>query len=165
MAVTTEKSTQVTNMEATPPVRLAAGELHGRMRIARFTFTQGAAAGDANSTADLVKLPAGKNVTLLKNLSRITCSALGAARVVDIGHTGYTNIDGTVIAAAADNLLDGGDVSAAATLSMGAGTNGLTANDAVVFNSRGGATLQAKVTGGTIPAGATLNGYFVYIED
>lgn len=165
MAVTTEKSTQVTNMEAMPPVKLAAGELHGRIRIARFTFTQGAAAGDANSTADLVKLPPGKNITLLKNLSRVTCSALGAARVLDIGHTGYTNIDGTVVAAAADVLLDGGDVSAAATLAMGAGTNALTANDAFVFDNKTGVTLQGKVTGGTIPAGATLHGYFAYIED
>lgn len=152
-------------MEAAPPVKLAAGELHGRIRIARFTFTQGAAAGDANSTADLVKLPPGKNITLLKNLSRATCSALGAARVLDIGHTGYTNIDGTVVAAAADVLLDGGDVSAAATLAMGAGTNALTANDAFVFDNKTGVTLQAKVLGGTIPAGATLNGYFTYIED
>lgn len=165
MAVTTEKSTQVTNMEAVPSVRLNAGELHGRMRIARFTFTQGAAAGDANSTADLVKLPPGKNITLIKSLSRVVCSALGASRVLDIGHTGYTNVDGTAVAAAADILLDGGDVSAAANLIMGVGTNALTANDAVVFNNKTGVTLQGKVTGGTIPAAATLNGYFVYIED
>jgi len=111
MTVTAEKSTQVTNMEAAPPVKLNAGELHGRMRIARFTFTQGAAAGDANSTADLVKLPPGKNITLLKNLSRFVCSAFGASRVLDIGHTGYANIDGTAVAAAADVILDGADVS------------------------------------------------------
>ena len=165
MTVTAEKSTQVTNMEAAPPVKLNAGELHGRMRIARFTFTQGAAAGDANSTADLVKLPPGKNITLPKNLSRFVCSAFGASRVLDIGHTGYANIDGTAVAAAADVILDGADVSAAAIGSMGAGTNALTANDAFVFDNRSGVTIQAKCTGGTIPAGATLNGYFVYIED
>lgn len=165
MAVTAEKSTQVTNMEATPPVKLAPSELHGRVRIAYFAFTQGAAAGDANSTADLVKIPPGKNIRVLKNLSRVTCSALGAARVLDVGHTGYTNVDGTAVAAAADVLLDGGDVSAAATLAMGAGTNALTANDAFLINARSEVTLQGKVTGGTIPAGATLNGYFMYIED
>lgn len=165
MAVTTEKSDQVTNLEALPPVRLNTDELAGRLRIARFSFTQGAAAGDANSTVDLVKMPVGKTVTILKNLSRIACSAFGASRVIDIGHQGFTNLDGTVVAAAIDVLLDAGDVSAIADLAMGAGTNALTVTNTFTINSQTAALIQAIVTGGTIPAGATLTGYIVYVED
>lgn len=165
MAVTAEKSNQVTNEEAKPPVRLRTDELGGRLRIARFTFTQGASAGDANSTADLIKLPIGKSVTVLKSMSRIVCSAFGAARVLDIGHTGYTNLDGTVVAAAADVLMDGQDVSAAALVRMGLGTNAFTVDDAFIFNARTKPVIQAKVLGGTIPVGATINGYIVYVED
>lgn len=165
MAVTTEKSAQVTNMEASPPVKLNASELHGRLRIARFEFTQGAAAGDATSTFDLVKIPAGKTITVLKSLSRFNCSAFGAARTVDIGHTGYTNLDGTVVAAAADVLLDGADVSAAAKIVMGAGASALTDDDAFVFDAKSQVTLQGVVAGGTIPVGATVKGYFVFVAD
>ena len=165
MAVTTEKSDQVTNLEALPPVRLNTDELAGRLRIARFSFTQGAAAGDATSTIDLVKMPVGKTVTILKNLSRIVCSAFGAARTLDIGHQGFTNLDGTVVAAAVDVLLDAGDVSAIAELLLGVGTNALTVNNVFTINSQTAALIQAVVAGGTIPAGATLAGYIVYVED
>lgn len=165
MAVTTEKSTQVTNMEALPPVRLNTNELGGRIRIARFTFTQGAAAGDATSTMDLTKLPVGKTVTVLKSASRIVVSAFGASRTLDIGHTGYTNLDGTVVAAAADVLMDGQDVSAAALIKMGLGTNAFTADDSFTFNARTAPVIQAVVAGGTIPVGATINGWIAYVED
>ena len=165
MAVTTEKSDQVTNQEALPPVRLNTDELGGRLRIARFSFTQGVAAGDANSTVDLVKLPPGKTLTILKNLSRVACSAFGAARLLDIGHTGFTNLDGTVVAAAADVLLDGGDVSAIAELPLGVGTNALTVTNSFTINAKAATLIQAKVLADTIPAGATLTGYIVYVED
>lgn len=165
MAVTTENSDQIDNQEALPPVKLNADELGGRLRIARFSFTQGVAAGDANSLVNLVKLPPGKTVTILKNLSRVACSAFGAARLLDIGHTGYTNLDGTVVAAAADVLLDGGDVSAIAELPMGVGTNALTVTNTFTINARTATTIQAKVLADTIPAGATLTGFIVYVED
>ena len=165
MAVTTEKSDQVTNQDALPVVKLNTNELGGRIRIARFSFTQGAAAGDATSTQDLIKLPPGKTVTILKSMSRIVCSAFGASRLLDIGHTGFTNNDGTAVAAAADVLMDGQDVSAAALIKMGLGTNAFTADDAFTYDARQAITIQAVVAGGTIPAGATINGYIAYVED
>ncbi len=164
MALTAEKSTQITNMEAIPPVNLQTNERHGRLRLAYFSFTQGAAAGDANSTADLVKLPAGR-VRVLKTVSELICSAFGAARVLDIGHTGYTQMDGTVVAASADTILDGADVSAAVKVIMGAGTNALTTDPSVVYESKLGLTVQAIVAGGTIPVAATLKGFIVYVLD
>lgn len=166
MAVTTEKSTQVTNMEASPPVHLKPSDLRGRVRVARFQFTQGAAAGDATSTADLVKIQGGsQGLTILKSMSRVVCSAFGASRVLDIGHTGYTNQDGTAVAADADILLDGADVSAIANLPLGVGTNALGTDDAFDVDSVGEVTIQAVVAGGTIPAGATLNGEIFYVND
>lgn len=167
MAVTTEDSDQIVKMEALPPTRLRADELGGRMRIARFEFTQGAAAGDANSLVNLVKIPAGKSVMILKNLSRITCSAFGAGRTIDIGHTGYTNTDGTAVSADADILLDGGDLETAALLALGVGTAAGPAslNDAFEIDAKSPVTIQAIILGDTIPALATLNGYIVYIQD
>lgn len=164
MAVTAEKSIQVTNMEANPPVKLETNERHGRTRIAYFSHTQGAAAGDIGSTVDLCKLPAGK-VRVLKTESYIVCSTFGAARVLDIGHTGYTQPDGTVVAASADTIADGIDVSAAASKQMGAGTNALGTDPTVVYESKAGLTIQAVVAGGTWPVAATLKGYIEYVLD
>ena len=164
MAVTTEKSTQRTNETATPPVLNPVHNAHGRVRSSYFSFTQGAAAGDATSTADLIKLPAGK-VRVLKTESLVICSAFGAARTIDIGHTGYTQRDGTAVAASADTILDGGDVASAAAIRMGAGTNALGTDPTVEYDSVDGVLLQAVVAGGTIPAGATLKGYIQYIVD
>lgn len=165
MAVTTENSDQINNMEALPQVKLNSNELGGRLRIAYFDSTQGAAAGDANSLVNLVKIQPGKSVRILKNLSRIACSAFGASRLLDIGHTAYTNLDGSAVSAAIDVLLDGADVSAIAEHAMGVGTNALTVANTFVINAKEAVTIQAKVLADTIPAGATLAGYIVYVED
>lgn len=165
MAVTTENSDQVDNMEALPPVRLNTNELGGRLRIARFSFTQGAAAGDANSTVDLVKLPPGKTVTILKDLCNINHSAFGAGRTLDIGYIAHTNLDGTAVAADVDALLDGADVSSAGNIPMGTGTGAVGTSNVLTLNARAAVTIQGICLGDTLPVGATLNGYIVYVED
>lgn len=162
-AVTTEYSTQVTN-RTTALMKNAPTDDGAKQRIMYFSFTQGAAAGDANSLAQLAVLPAGK-VRLLKTESKFNCSAFGAARTLDIGYLAHTNSAGTAVAASVDTILDGGDVSAAATLTCGAGTNALTADPTIAFDSTTGVTIQAKCLGDTLPAGATLKGYFVYVQD
>lgn len=163
MAVTAEKSTQITNGEAKPPVMLEPRDSHGRLRVAKFDFTQGAAAGDATSTADLVKLPPGK-IRVLGSLSKICFSAFGAARTLDVGYTAHTDSNGTTVVAAAAAFCSAVDVSAAGSAvldeAIAAG-----ADTTATFDSRSGVTLQAKVAGGTIPAAATLKGYIVYIQD
>lgn len=161
-AVTTESSTEYTNETASPPVKVASSTKGGKQRIAYFSFTQSAAVGDANSTANLVKLPPGK-VRLLKPESRFVCSAFGAARLLDIGYLAHTKGDGTAVAASQDTILDGGDVAAAAKLECGAGTNGLGTDATILFDSRDGVSIQALCSGGTIPAGATLKGFFTYV--
>ena len=89
-----------------------------RLRIAFFEFTQGSSAGDATSTATLVKLPAGK-VRLILPLSYIGASALGSSRTMDLGWQAYVNDAGTTVAADPNGLDDGIDVSSATTSTPG----------------------------------------------
>jgi hypothetical protein len=161
MAVTTENSTQIDNESATPPVKNDSCDDRGRLRVKRFDFTQGAAAGDATSTQSLIKIPPGKvNVHLA--LSRIAFSAFGASRVLDIGYTAYTNPDGTAVAADADGIANDIDVSSAGN----ANPTGIVGGDEIIqFNSKEGVTIYATVAGGTIPAAATLDGCFYISQD
>jgi len=163
MAVTAEKSTQVTNAQASPVVKNAPYDL-GKHRSFYFSFTQGAAAGDATSTQDLCIIPPGK-YRIMKKESYIVCSAFGTSRTLDIGHTGYTDYAGVAQAASADCILDGGDVSAAAALNCGAGTNALGTDPTILISAATPLTIQAVVAGGTIPAGATITGYITVIAE
>ena len=156
MAVTTEKSTQVTNIDAGTIIEPL--DLSGKLRIACFNFTQGSAAGDANSTADLVKLPAGK-IRIFGALSRVCHSAFGTGRTLDVGYAAYTNQAGTAVNADEDALHSAADVSAAGNFTpsdeMG--------DDAYLdIESLTGVTIKAKCESATLPVGATLNGYIVY---
>jgi len=163
MAVTTESSDEFTNQNATPPTIMDSITNGGRVRFAKVTFTQGAAAGDATSTVDLIDLPAGK-VRFLGNMSNLVFSAFGAARTLDIGWLAHVDQDGVAVVADADGLDDGIDVSAAGRVTLG--TNiAVTNGDSHVFQSRGGVTLQATVLVDTIPAAATIEGVIAYTFD
>lgn len=163
MAVTTENSAEYANAVSTSPtVRNRPDQQHGRMRIASFTHTQ-VAQGDANSKVNLCQLPAGRG-RILKKLSWASVSALGAARTMDIGHTGWTKIDGTSQAAVADVIADGVDVSSATGAVLGVGTN---ADDSpvLVYDSKTPITIQALIAGDTLDLGETFDGYIVYVLD
>jgi len=129
--------------------------------MAFFEFTQGSSAGDAGSLAYLVKLPAGK-VRVLLPLSRIANSALGASRTMDLGWAAYTNDDGTAVAADPNGLDDGIDVSSAAATNPSGTIGGA---ETKLFESQAGVVLTAQINDGTIPAAATLKGYFLYVQD
>jgi len=154
MAVTNTQSAQVLNAAD----RLYAVEKWGKLRFVYFSVTQGAAAGDINSTFELCDLPYGR-VRLLPQLSLISFSAWGAARVLDIGHLVYKDSAGADVAADYDAIATGIDVSAADADGIKAGT--LLKWD---FFSKGGVRLAAQVRGGTVPAAATLIGYFVFVD-
>lgn len=161
MAVTQEQSTEISNPLATPPVLNGADAVHGKLRIARFNFTQGAAAGDAGSLSELVKLPAG-SVRVLLALSRITTSAFGAARTLDLGWLAYTDKDNAAVVADPNGLDDGVDVSSAVTYTPA----GIVGNDETyLFQSQSGVTITAQTNDATIPAAATIKGYLVYVVD
>lgn len=161
MAVTAEKSDQITNQEASPPVMTGVDTLRGKLKILRFSFTQGAAAGDATSTAELVKVPAGV-VRVFLEKSYIAISALGAARTLDIGWQAYTDTNDEAVVADPNGLDDGTDVSSAVAFKP-IGTVG--GDETFLFESNGGVTLEAQINDGTIPAAATIKGYFAYVQD
>lgn len=159
MAVEAYKSAEVTKQTSIPRVMLSTDEI-GIIHYQKFTFTQTPNAGDIGSTADLVIMPAGR-FRILPHLSRIAWSAFGASRTLNVGHTGYTKSDGTVVAAVPAALLSGEDVSAA-----GGKTFTQNLDDGVFIEDALGVVLiQAIVAGGTIPLNATLKGHLAYVRD
>jgi hypothetical protein len=161
MALTNENSAELAKVLATPPQSLNPDEWHGRFRPYRFTFTQGAAAGDANSFARLVKLPAGRYRVFLA-LSRVANSAFGASRTLNLGWEAYTDINGQAVAASVNGLDAAQDVAAAGAYPP-IGTVG--GDESFLFESRSGVVINAQVLAGTIPVGATLKGYFLVVSD
>ena len=162
MAITNENSAQYANTVAEPRVKNPTHEAHGRLRIARFNFTQSALPGDAGSTARLVRLPKGR-VRVFLSLSRIAHSGMGAGRTLDLGWEAHRADDGTGEVAADPNGLDDGvDVSAAGAVTPG-GTLG--ADETKLFASLDGVVITAQVNDGTLPAAATLDGHLVYVMD
>lgn len=158
MAVTNEKSDQLNRQTERPVTIDKPADQHAKLRMAYFTFTQGDTAGDANSTADLVELPAGK-VRIFAGLSRVSHSAFGASRTLDVGHGGYTQPDGTVVNADEDALHSAADISSAG----GFAPVDETGNDQTfVYESIAPVAIKAKCEAGTIPAAATLEGFIVY---
>lgn len=161
MAITTEDSTEVSRVETNGSDLLDTTSWEGKLRYFHFTFTQGAAAGDAGSIQRLVNLPPGRWRILLA-LSRVSVSALGAARTMDIGWEAYVNADGDAVVADPNGLDDGTDVSSAVAFNP-IGTVGDDETMLVNSRSKRGITLTSQVNDGTIPAAATVNGYFVAV--
>jgi hypothetical protein len=162
MAVTTESSTQYKKDNAPTTNGINQHYDQGVPKYWFFSFTQGAAAGDANSTMDLRQLPPGK-FRIIGQASYVRTSAFGASRTLDIGHTGYTKADGTTVAADEDAIHSAADVSSAggfvpADENYAAGSGGT-----ILIDSATAVTIEAKVEGGTIPAGATIDGFLVTI--
>ncbi len=162
MAITTQKSNQVTAATSrTATTALNTTEDYGKLRTKAFDFTQ-SGAGDIGSTVDLIKLPPGK-VKILFNLSHWAFSAFGAARTLDIGYAAYKDATGTTVAASANAFDDDVDVSAAlSNVVLGSDVTGL---KVATFTTLEGLTIFATVAGGTIPANATLNGYFTFVVE
>lgn len=161
MALTAEKSVQLANADLLPDVKNQTTASRGKKRVEYFTFTQGAAAGDANSTADLVELPAGRKRILLTECY-VAASAFGASRTLDIGYTAYRDFAGAAVVADVDALLDGRDVSSATGALL---TVAAAADPTLLIESANAVVIQAKCLGGTLPAGATITGYVTYVTD
>ena len=161
MAITTQDSAQLANTAAEPRVMNPTTEAHGRLRFARFSYTQ-SGAGDAGSVARLIRLPKGR-VRIVLPLSRVAFSAMGASRTLDLGWEAYAAADGSGDVAADPNGLDDGvDVSSAGAV-VPAGTVG--SDETMLFDSMAGIVLTAQINDGTIPDAATLSGHIAYVMD
>lgn len=155
MAVTETLAAQMADTYRKYPI-----DDHGKLRFLYGKVTQGAAAGDAGSSVVIGDLPPGR-VRILPYLSRYKASALGAARVMDLGHDLYydKNTYGDESEAAVANALANDiDVSAATEANFPV-TAGLKHD----IYSRSGVRLRATVAGGTIPAAATFEFLIAYI--
>ena len=150
MAVTAIKSPEVQRADG-DSLAVATYPRSGHLKMRRFAFAQGAAAGDANSTQALIYIPRGLRYVVS---FEVVWSAFGASRVLDLGYAAYTKTDGTAVAAAAAGIKDDLDVSAAGTARYFLNTE---------FSSTGkGILITGLVAGGTIPANATISGCLLY---
>lgn len=160
MDVTTESSLEYARAIGTTTDRNEANEYGGAVRAFPFTFTQGAAPGDANSLANLILVPPGR-WRMLCPLAFIQFSAFGAARTLDIGWTAYVGPDGVTVAADEDGIETAIDVSGAGQqLGLGDGV-AAGVGRCIEFNSKNGVVIQAKCEVDTLPAAAKLSGFFL----
>lgn len=140
---------------------------HGKTRHQYAKVTQGAAIGDIASQFELFDLPAGRVRCLVNSLSwRFSGVAMGAGRVVSLGHRAYySTLNGvpTLIAEDLSAFAVGIDGSAAApTIRTGQGTN---TNLKFDIYSRAGVRVVATVLIGTIPVGSIMETLFPYVYD
>ncbi len=166
MAVTTETSVELANQLAHPPVEMESNYIYGKTRVYLVSFTQGAAAGDATSTARLIRLPAGK-IRLLAASSWLKNSAWTATAVLDIGWEAYRDKSGAVVAADPDGIVVGMTVATASTAwSLAAPTGGtqgagISGDLTKVFESSSGVVIAGATRTAGIAAGGTLKGYII----
>lgn len=160
MAVTNQKSDQVTNFDAVPPVKAGAHDIHGRLRVAYFKHTQ-SGAGDATSDIEAVRLPAGK-VRILGALSNIEVSWATASATMDVGWAAYEDLNGTAVAADPNGLDDGINVDTANTETA---IGSLVEAKTKLFESKGGVSIMLTSQDVALADGDTAEGYIVYVVD
>ena len=159
MAVTTQKSTQLTNLDALPPVLEDSADYAGRLRVAYFSATQ-SGAGDATSSAEIVRLPPGR-VTLLGALSNIEHNWTTASATMDVGWDAYTEIDGTAVAADPNGLDDGIAVDTAGETAIGS----IVAAGRKQFDSNTGVSIRLTSQDVALADADTAEGYLIYVVD
>lgn len=156
MAVTNTDSDLMQNVRAQPPRTNANNRSGAHLLFEEFDAVQGAAAGDATSRLRLCSLPARARYQAI--LSRFVWTAFGAARLLSLGWERYQRQDGIWVTEDVDGLGAGLDVAAAGS-NFGSGfpTGMITSME---FPAQ--VTLILVCTGGTIPAGARVQGVIAY---
>lgn len=131
---------------------------HGKLRYAYAKVTAAEALA-ANGTMALFNLPSGRK-RVLPHLSRISTSAFGAGRTLDLGHAAYTKgAPANQEAEDADAFIDGLDVSSAvAAQPVGSSLkfDMYSVDEVLVF---------ATVLGNTMPANATVEVLLAYLYE
>lgn len=156
-AVETFLSTQKTDGFRAYPV-----DDHGKLRYQFFTVPAVTVAGDADSIAKLCDLPPGR-VRVLPNLSRITSSAFGSSRTLDLGHAAYQKRDD-----ADPTLLEALNYTAFITdMDISSAVNSAAFSTVLKYDlySKGGVEVLARVQGGTWPIGGTISGLLAYLYE
>lgn len=148
------------SVQLSPDARGDVRDNTGKVRILRGYYkNEDTSAHDANSTIDLIRLPYG-SVRLLPHLCRLTTTAFGASRTLDLGYRQYQDkmVDGKV-----DEDLDA-FISAKAI-------NSAVSNEVwssvmkYDIHSTAGVTLAAQIKGGNIPTSAVVEVLAFFIAE
>lgn len=134
---------------------------HGKLRYEYFEVPAVTVAGDADSIARLCVLPPGR-VRVLPHLSRITTSAFGASRTLDIGHVAYQKRD------EASGALEALNYEAfLANLDISSAVNAAVFSTVLKYDlySKAGVEVVARCQGGTWPIGGTIRGLLAYLYE
>jgi len=163
MAITTQKSDQLTNLDASPSVIENSHNLHGRLRVAYFKHTQ-SGTGDAGSSFEAVRLPPGK-VRILGSLCNLQVSVAASTPTIDVGWDAYTDLDGTAVAADPDGIVDGMSVTTNVGKDLvGTATTGVLGGATMAFESQDAVSI--RITSVVARADAEVTeGYIVYVQD
>lgn len=170
MAVTTQQGTEYTGIYTTKPaVLVPTSTWHGRIRGAYVSHVQ-SGAGDATSSAALVKLPPG-TVRFLMPMSWLYVNWTTNSATLDLGWDAYTDLNGDAVAADVDGLIDGISVATAGVfgfeeLTASAGTGApATTGYTKVFSSKDGVTIRASSTDVALADADALYGFLAYMVD
>jgi hypothetical protein len=137
-------------------------EDYGKLRVAAFKFTNGSGGTYADgSEIELCKLAPGRKRILTKLCSyRVT--AMSTARTLDIGHRAYVKSEAASVAEDDDAFVADKDISSAV---LDTSFDGGASNLWYDMYSKGEVTIYATVDGGTIPNGAIIQGYIIYVVE
>ena len=137
-------SEQVTKLDAVPAEVLPVDEHHGKVRHARFDYSQ-VAEGAIGTIIQLCKLPAGR-IRLLGRESNLYTSALGTGVTLDVGWAAYVDFAGDAVAADPDGIDDGLDVAAAGVKRLGSVAALLAEAESIVGESQEGIIIIATIS-------------------
>lgn len=135
-------------------------ENHSKLRYMYFDTGTLTVAYAQNDQIDLCRLPSGTK-RILPNLSRITSSALGAARTLSIGHRQYMKRP-------PDNTLEAEDTTAfMSAMDVSAAVNAAAFSTVLKFDmfSLAEVDVFATIAGGTMPIGARIQGLIAYLYE
>lgn len=155
-------STEVTNLNATPPVRVKVNRLHGRIRFALGLWAANAVAPQIADVLYFVRLPVG--VRILGYLSRLSFNAGTAASTMNLGDNASAarHLAATAINAAGVAVPD------AVTKNLGV-TPFETTDDTRDGTGLGSATndcdLRGTVAGAVVAVTQNLALYMAYVQD
>lgn len=158
----TTYSTEMTAVRATPPTVLNLNQHHGKLRMAKVTYTQ-AANGSAGDLIQLCKLPAGR-VTVHGALSNLYINLTTASMKVEIGWAAYTGLDNVAVDADPNGLDATKDVDTAGVFTIGTVAAVLAVGSQKLFESRDGVVLTLTATTDVV-ASDSIVGFIAYSID
>jgi hypothetical protein len=166
MGVTNQESVQYENAFTDAPRNMNPVSTWGGKLQLMFFYHAQSGTGDATSTVNLCKLPAGR-VRLITGLSRAYVDWSTASATLDIGYRAYTGLDGVAVDEALAAICSALDVDAVGYRSLESDVTALltTLGGTIEFTSTDGVIICAHSPTAAIAADDTIAGYLAYICD